>query len=170
VERGMNVLALVKGTERYVFLYDDESHRALLQTMGRFAADADLSFTWYDAAVLSQSPFAQLLQLITWGALLPAALAGIVLTRRRWRAALPLHLVLLASLFATVVFYGTPRFTLPVAPYLLVFAAYSLCSASCQLRGALRRPASPPRAVAAGPPRAAAAALSSGAFPQPGNL
>ena len=36
MERGMNVLALVKGTERYVFLYDDESHRALLQTMGRF--------------------------------------------------------------------------------------------------------------------------------------
>jgi hypothetical protein len=54
VERGMNVLALVKGTERYVFLYDDESHRALLQTMGRYAADPDLSFTWYDAAVLSQ--------------------------------------------------------------------------------------------------------------------
>ena len=51
MERGMNVLALVKGTERYVFLYDDESHRALLQAMGRFAADADLSFTWYDAAV-----------------------------------------------------------------------------------------------------------------------
>jgi hypothetical protein len=50
----MNVLALVKGTERYVFLYDDESHRALLQAMGRYAADADLSFTWYDAAVLSQ--------------------------------------------------------------------------------------------------------------------
>jgi hypothetical protein len=50
----MNVLALVKGTERYVFLYDDESHRALLQTMGRYAADPDLSFTWYDAAVLSQ--------------------------------------------------------------------------------------------------------------------
>jgi hypothetical protein len=54
VERAMNVLALVKGTERYVFLYDDESHRALLQTMGRYAADPELSFTWYDAAVLSQ--------------------------------------------------------------------------------------------------------------------
>ena len=50
----MNVLALVKGSERYVFLYDDESHRALLQTMGRYAADADLSFTWYDAAVLTR--------------------------------------------------------------------------------------------------------------------
>ncbi len=54
VERGMNVLALVKGSERYVFLYDDESLRSLLQTMGRYAADPDLSFTWYDAAILSQ--------------------------------------------------------------------------------------------------------------------
>lgn len=54
MERGMNVLALVKGSERYVFLYDDESLRSLLQTMGRYAADPDLSFTWYDAAILSQ--------------------------------------------------------------------------------------------------------------------
>src|ERR1700691_4245745 len=55
VERGMNVLALVKGSERYVFLYDDESLRSLLQTMGRYAADPNLSFTWYDAAILSQT-------------------------------------------------------------------------------------------------------------------
>ena len=54
VERGMNVLALVKGSERYVFLYDDDSLRSLLQTLGRYAADPDLSFTWYDAAILSQ--------------------------------------------------------------------------------------------------------------------
>jgi hypothetical protein len=50
----MNVLALVKGSERYVFLYDDESPGVLLQQLGRFAADSELSFTWYDAAVLSQ--------------------------------------------------------------------------------------------------------------------
>jgi hypothetical protein len=54
VERGMNVLALVKGSERYVFLYDDESAQSLLQTLGRYASDPDLSFTWYDAAILSQ--------------------------------------------------------------------------------------------------------------------
>ncbi len=54
VERGMNVLALVKGSERYVFLYDDQSLRSLLQTLGRYAADPELSFTWYDAAILSQ--------------------------------------------------------------------------------------------------------------------
>lgn len=54
MDRGMNVLALVKEGERFVFLYDDESAATLLQTFGRYAADNDLSFSWYDAAVLSQ--------------------------------------------------------------------------------------------------------------------
>jgi hypothetical protein len=52
--RGINVLALVKDNERFVFLYDDESCPQLLQTLGRYAADPELNFTWYDAAVLSQ--------------------------------------------------------------------------------------------------------------------
>ena len=54
MQRGMNVLALVKDSERYVFLYDDESTPELLRTLGKFAADKELSFSWYDAAVLSQ--------------------------------------------------------------------------------------------------------------------
>lgn len=54
MQRGMNVLALVKDSERYVFLYDDESPGTLLQQLGRYASDPDLSFTWYDAAILSQ--------------------------------------------------------------------------------------------------------------------
>ena len=54
MRRTMNVLALVKDSERYVFLYDDESPAELLQQLGRYAADGELSFTWYDAAVLSQ--------------------------------------------------------------------------------------------------------------------
>lgn len=54
MDRGVNVLALVKEGERYVFLYDDESAATLLQTFGRYAADKDMSFSWYDAAVLSQ--------------------------------------------------------------------------------------------------------------------
>jgi hypothetical protein len=54
MQQVMNVLALVKDSERYVFIYDDASPNALLQTLGRFAADKDLSFTWYDAAILSQ--------------------------------------------------------------------------------------------------------------------
>jgi hypothetical protein len=52
--QGINVLALLKGEERYVFLYDDRSVDQVLQTLGKYAADPELSFTWYDAAVLSQ--------------------------------------------------------------------------------------------------------------------
>lgn len=52
--RDINVVALVKGGERYVFLYDDASREATLRTIGRFAADPDLSFSWHDAAVLGE--------------------------------------------------------------------------------------------------------------------
>lgn len=49
-------LSLVKGQERYIFLVDDTPVRIgeALRTMGRFASDPDLSFSWYDAAMLSQ--------------------------------------------------------------------------------------------------------------------
>lgn len=54
MERSLNVLALVKDGERFVFLYDNHSAPQILQTLGKFAADPELGFTWYDAAVLSQ--------------------------------------------------------------------------------------------------------------------
>lgn len=54
MQREVNVLALVKAGERFVFLYDSESVDALLEQLGQHAADPELSFTWYDAAVLSQ--------------------------------------------------------------------------------------------------------------------
>jgi hypothetical protein len=54
VTQDINVLALVKGEERYVFLFDDENRAETLRTLGRYASNPDLSFSWYDAAVLSQ--------------------------------------------------------------------------------------------------------------------
>lgn len=51
---GLNVLALVKGEERYIFVYEDQQKDAALKTLGRWATNPDLSFSWYDAAVLSQ--------------------------------------------------------------------------------------------------------------------
>ena len=50
----VNVMALVKGEERYVFLYDDESRAELLQQFGRYASQPDLSFDWHDAVLLSR--------------------------------------------------------------------------------------------------------------------
>lgn len=54
MDREINILALVKGEERYVFLYDDHNRVETLRMLGRYAADPQLSFTWYDAAVMSK--------------------------------------------------------------------------------------------------------------------
>lgn len=48
------MLALVKGGEQYVFFYPPSERGELLKTFGRFASDPTLSFSWYDAAALSQ--------------------------------------------------------------------------------------------------------------------
>lgn len=50
----INIVAIVKGEERYVFMFDDDSRAETLRTLGRFASNPELSFSWYDAAVLSQ--------------------------------------------------------------------------------------------------------------------
>ena len=50
----INVLALVKGQERYVFIYNDDNRSETMRILGRYASNPDLSFSWYDAAVLSQ--------------------------------------------------------------------------------------------------------------------
>lgn len=48
----INVLALVKGRERYVILYTDAQRGEAMRTLGRWASDPGLAFTFYDAAVL----------------------------------------------------------------------------------------------------------------------
>jgi|TARA_B100001971_G_C18186270_1_gene535827 hypothetical protein len=51
--KDINVLALVKGDERYIFLFNDNNKNECLVTLGKYANNPELSFTWYDAAVLS---------------------------------------------------------------------------------------------------------------------
>ena len=50
----VNVLALVKGEERFIFLFSDENKDETLRQLARFAADPELDFSWYDAAMLSR--------------------------------------------------------------------------------------------------------------------
>ena len=50
----INVLALVKGEERFIFLFDDGNRDETLRQLARFAADPELDFSWYDAAMLSR--------------------------------------------------------------------------------------------------------------------
>ena len=43
----INVLALIKGKERYIFLYDDSQRAEALRMLGRHASNPELSFSWY---------------------------------------------------------------------------------------------------------------------------
>ena len=54
VSNDINILALAKGEERYIFLYNEKSKNETLRTLGRYASNSELSFSWYDAAVMSQ--------------------------------------------------------------------------------------------------------------------
>jgi len=59
VRQEFNVLALIKGQEHYVFVYDDVSRPALLELFRQQAADTSLSFNWFDAAVLTEKAWEQ---------------------------------------------------------------------------------------------------------------
>jgi hypothetical protein len=59
VRRELNVLALIKGEERYVYIYDDHSRAQLLDAFRDHAADPHLNLTWFDAAVLREKARAQ---------------------------------------------------------------------------------------------------------------
>jgi hypothetical protein len=50
----INVVALVRGEEQYIFMFDEANRTETLRMLGRYAADPQLSFTWYDAAIMSQ--------------------------------------------------------------------------------------------------------------------
>ena len=50
----LNVLALIKGPEHYIFVYDEESRPALIDNLRDLAADARFSLSWFDAMVLTQ--------------------------------------------------------------------------------------------------------------------
>lgn len=50
----IRTLCLVKGDERYVWNYRADQRSEVLRRLGQYASRSDLSFTWYDAALLSQ--------------------------------------------------------------------------------------------------------------------
>lgn len=54
MRREYNVLALIKGTERYVYVYDDASRDQLINAFRDQAADPGLALSWFDAAVLTE--------------------------------------------------------------------------------------------------------------------
>ena len=50
----LSVLALIRGKERFVFVYDDESLSELIEVFRVQASDPNVGLSWYDAAVLAE--------------------------------------------------------------------------------------------------------------------
>lgn len=50
----LNVIALARGPETYIITWTDGQYGAALRTIGRWAADPELSLTWMDACELAE--------------------------------------------------------------------------------------------------------------------
>lgn len=50
---GLLTIMLVKGDERYIWIYRPELWQATIREIGRSAADPELDLTWFDAAQLT---------------------------------------------------------------------------------------------------------------------
>jgi hypothetical protein len=53
VTHDLNVLALFKGAERFIFVYDDASRDDVVTAVRDAAADPAVALNWFDAAVLT---------------------------------------------------------------------------------------------------------------------
>lgn len=91
------------------------------------------------------------LHALSYGGLLPLIGFGVWRSRRAWRAAIPCYLLLAASVAMTVICYGSPRFTLLVMPFLLIFAGAAVAAPAAQGVAAPARRA-PPRLPVGEPP------------------
>jgi len=54
VQHDLSVLALIRGKERFVYVYDDDSREELIEAIRAQAASPAVSLSWYDAAVLTE--------------------------------------------------------------------------------------------------------------------
>ncbi|MBN1886771.1 MAG: glycosyltransferase family 39 protein [Thermoflexales bacterium] len=86
-------------------------------------------------------PYAWLVKGVYWAFLL-LALGGAALSLPRWRELFVFYALIGRVLAGTIIFYGDVRYTLPMAPALLVFASIALMAAWARLgriRGGCQR-------------------------------
>ncbi|MEO0020440.1 MAG: tetratricopeptide repeat protein [candidate division WOR-3 bacterium] len=75
-----------------------------------------LNFLWFN------TPFFK----FPFGVLFPLALAGIYLTRKKWRRLMPVYLFLFSYMLSFVFFFITARYRLPVLPFYFLFAVQAV--------------------------------------------
>lgn len=62
MQHEVSILALIKGKERFVYVYDDESRDDLLATLRDHAASPTVGLSWFDASILRERARQQALE------------------------------------------------------------------------------------------------------------
>lgn len=78
------------------------------------------------AQVFEGNPLARIVHLLSYGLIAPFALGGMIAALRRWRACSLLYIVFFSYVPTVLVFWGTPRYTILIIPFLLVFAGNAM--------------------------------------------
>jgi tetratricopeptide (TPR) repeat protein len=94
------------------------------------------------------SRWSSLLRLLLWdwflrfpfGIISPLAILGILLNARNWRKYFLLYAFIFSYMLSVIFFFVNSRFRLPVVPFLLIFASYSICWLADKIRGKQIRP------------------------------
>jgi hypothetical protein len=53
-QQELSVLALIRGHERFIYVYDDSSREELIESIRAQAINPTVNLSWYDAAVLTE--------------------------------------------------------------------------------------------------------------------
>jgi 4-amino-4-deoxy-L-arabinose transferase-like glycosyltransferase len=80
------------------------------------------------AAVFKNNKYAIVVHLLSYGILLPFMAAGLIHHNRnpQYKLFIILNLIFISNVIITLIFYGTPRYTLVIIPYLLIFASSAM--------------------------------------------
>jgi hypothetical protein len=62
VQHELSVLALIRGKERFIYVYDDQSREELVASIRAQAANSECSLSWFDAAVLTRKAREQVVE------------------------------------------------------------------------------------------------------------
>jgi len=54
IKQNRKHIALIKGSGKFIFVYDKANIEEMLRQVGKWASDPELDFTWYDAASVGQ--------------------------------------------------------------------------------------------------------------------
>ncbi len=94
------------------------------------------------------SRWSSLLRLLLWdhllrfpfGIICPLAILGMILNARNWKRYFLLYAFVLSYMLSVISFFVTSRFRLPVIPFLIIFASYSIFWLADKIRNKQTRP------------------------------